>query len=144
MDDRIAMERSRGSGLYHGWLVVAAAFFIALFGFGLGFYGPGIYLVVLKARHGWPIAELSSIITTYYVLGASFLFLGVGSLFELYAARKVLIVGIVAMGTGLILLTWIARLWQVYLAFALMSVGWATMSGAAIIRSVQSSTSLGL
>jgi len=144
MDDRIAVARSRGSGLYHGWLVVAAAFFIALFGFGLGFYGPGIYLVALNARHGWSIGELSSVITTYYVLGARLLFLGVGSLFELYGARKVLIVGIVAMGTGLILLTWIARLWQVYLAFALMSVGWATMSGAAIIRSVQSSTSLGL
>jgi len=56
----------------------------------------------------------------------------VGSLFELYGARKVLIVGIVALGIGLVFLTWIARLWQAYMAFALMSVGWATMSGAAI------------
>jgi hypothetical protein len=38
--------------LYHGWQIVAAAFVVALFGFGLGFYGPGIYLVALKARHG--------------------------------------------------------------------------------------------
>src|SRR6516165_9246454 len=129
MDDRSATDTSRGSGLYHGWFVVAAAFLVALFGFGLGFYGPGIYLVALKARHGWSIGELSSVITTYYILGASFLFLGVGSLFESYGARKVLIIGIVAMGTGLILLTWIARLWQVYMAFALMSVGWATMNG---------------
>jgi MFS family permease len=105
---------------------------VALFGFGLGFYGPGIYLVELKARHDWSIAELSSVITTYYVLGASFLFFGVGSLFELYGARKVLSVGIFAMGIGLVLLTWVARLWQVYAAFALMSLGWATMSGAAI------------
>jgi len=132
MDDHIAIERTRGSGLYHGWLVVAAAFLIALFGFGLGFYGPGIYLVALTARHGWSIAELSSMITAYYVLGASFLFCGVGSLFELWGTRKVLIVGIVAMGMGLVLLTWITRLWQAYAAFALMSVGWATMSGAAI------------
>jgi sugar phosphate permease len=44
----------------------------------------------------------------------------------------VLSVGIFAMGTGLVLLTWVARLWQVYAAFALMSVGWPTMSGAAI------------
>jgi len=132
MDDHIAMERPRGAGLYHGWLVVAAAFFVALFGFGLGFYGPGIYLVALKARHGWSIAELSSIITTYYVLGASLLFCGVGSLFERYGPRKLLIVGIVALGIGLVLLTWVTRLWQVYAAFALMSVGWATMSGAAI------------
>ena len=59
MDDRAAIERSHPSGLYHGWLVVAAAFLVAIFGFGLGFYGPGIYLVALKARHGWSIAELS-------------------------------------------------------------------------------------
>jgi len=132
MDDRDAIDTSRAPGLYHGWLVVAAAFLVALFGFGLGFYGPGIYLVALKVRHGWSIAELSSVITTYYVLGASLLFFGVGSLFERHGARKVLTVGIVAMGIGLVLLTWVARLWQVYAAFALMSVGWATMSGAAI------------
>ena len=132
MDDQAAVERSPASALYHCWLVVAAAFLVALFGFGLGFYGPGIYLVALKARHGWSIGQLSSVITTYYVLGASLLFFGVGSLFELYGARKVLIVGIVAMSMGLVLLTWVARLWQVYAAFALMSVGWATMSGAAI------------
>ena len=112
--------------------MVAAAFLVALFGFGLGFYGPGIYLVALKARHGWSIEELSSVITAYYVLGASLLFFGVGSLFERYGARKVLTVGIVAMSMGLILLTRVARLWQVYAAFTLMSVGWATMSGAAI------------
>ena len=99
-----AIRTSRASGLYHGWLVVAAAFIIALFGFGLGFYGPGIYLVALKARHGWSIAELSSVITTYYVLGASFLFFGVGSLFERKGARKVLAMGIAALGIGLVLL----------------------------------------
>src|SRR6516225_5024 len=100
MDDRIAMRRSRGPGLYHDWLVVAAAFFVALSGFWLGFYGPGIYLVALKARHGWSTGELSSVNTIYYVLGASLLFLGVGSPFQSYGPRKVLIIGIVAMGVG--------------------------------------------
>jgi hypothetical protein len=95
MDDRAAIDRFHGSGLYHGWLLVAAAFLVALFGFGLGIYGPGIYLVALKKeRHGWSIGQLSLVITTYYVLGASLLFLGVGSLFEHYGARKVLTVGI--------------------------------------------------
>jgi MFS family permease len=61
-----------------------------------------------------------------------FLFFGVGSLFERYGARKVLTVGIAGMSIGLVLLTRGARLWQVSAAFALMSVGWATMSGAAI------------
>ena len=82
---------------YHGWLVVAAAFLVALYGFGLGFYGPGIYLVALKALHGWPTSELSSAITTYYVLGATLLFFWVGPLFDRHGARKVVVVGTVAM-----------------------------------------------
>jgi MFS family permease len=117
---------------YHGWLVVAAAFLVALYGFGLGFYGPGIYLVALKALHGWPIRELSSAITTYYVLGATLLFFWVGSLFDRHGARKVVVVGTVAMACGVMLLALVTRPWHVYAAFAVMSVGWATMSGAAI------------
>src|SRR6266436_4842433 len=117
---------------YHGWLVVAAAFLVALYGFGLGFYGPGIYLVALKALHGWPTSELSSAITTYYVLGATLLFFWVGPLFDRHGARKVVVVGTVAMACGVMLLALVTRPWHVYAAFAVMSVGWATVSGAAI------------
>src|SRR5712672_740802 len=117
---------------YHGWLVVAAAFLIALYGFGIGFYGPGIYLVALNALHGWPTSELSSAITTYYILGATLLFFWVGPLFDRHGAQKVVAVGAVAMACGLVLLALVTRPWHVYAAFAVMSVGWATMSGAAI------------
>jgi MFS family permease len=117
---------------YHGWLVVAAAFLVALYGFGLGFYGPGIYLVALTTLHGWPISELSSAITTYYVLGATLLFFWVGPLFDRHGARKVVVMGTVAMACGVVLLAFVTQPWHVYTAFAVMSVGWATMSGAAI------------
>ena len=43
----------RPKRLYHGWLVVGAAFVVALFGWGIGFYGPGIYLMALQERHGF-------------------------------------------------------------------------------------------
>jgi len=117
---------------YHGWLVVAAAFLVALYGFGLGFYGPGIYLVAPNTLHGWPISELSSAITTYYVLGATLLFFWVGPLFDRHGARTIVVVGTIAMACGLVLLALVTRPWHVYAAFAVMSVGWATMSGAAI------------
>ena len=71
MPDRSIIGRKPVFLPYHGWLVVTAAFLVALYGFGLGFYGPGIYLVALKALHGWPTSELSSAITAYYVLGAT-------------------------------------------------------------------------
>jgi MFS family permease len=132
MPDRSIIARKPALLPYHGWLVVAAAFLVALYGFGLGFYGPGIYLVALKALHGWPTRELSSAITAYYVLGATLLFFWVGPLFDRHGARKVVLVGTVAMACGVMLLAHVTRPWHVYAAFAVMSVGWATMSGAAI------------
>src|ERR1700730_5238352 len=132
MRDRSIIGRKATLPPYRGWLVVAAAFLVALCGFGLGFYGPGIYLVALKALHGWPTSELSSAITTYYVLGATSLFFWVGPLFDRHGARKVVVVGTVAMACGVARLGFVTRPWHVYAAFAVMSVGWATMSGAAI------------
>src|SRR6516225_129071 len=118
--------------LYWGWLVVAAAFLVATFGFGVGFYGTGIYLAALKARHGWSTGELSSAITTYYAFGAGLLFFVVGPLFDRWGARIVVTIGTVAMACGVIALTLLTRPWQIYAAFGVMSLGWATMSGAAI------------
>ena len=86
MHDRSPTGKRPLLRLYHGWLVVAAAFLVALYGFGLGFYGPGIYLVALNSLHGWPVDELSSAITTYYVLGATLLFFCVGPLFDRHGA----------------------------------------------------------
>lgn len=132
MTDRHDINSRRHPRLYHGWLVVAAAFLTAMFGFGLGFYGPGVYLVALEARHGWSVAELVPAITAYYALGAILLFFCVGPLFESCGTRKVVTAGVLAMATGLLLLTVISRRWQVYAAFAVMAIGWAAMSGAAI------------
>jgi MFS family permease len=127
-----ALSAPRGARLYHGWLVVAAAFLVATFGWGLGFYGPGIYLVALTAREGWSTAELSPAITCYYILGATLIFFWVGPLFDRLGARAVVIGGALAMASGVMLLPPAERLWQVYAAFAVMSLGWATMSGAAL------------
>src|SRR6266849_4618685 len=46
--------------------------------------------------------------------------------------NKVVVVGTIAMTCGVMLLALVTRQWHVYVAFAVMSVGWATMSGAAI------------
>jgi MFS family permease len=132
MRDPSVFRAAPAAKLYRGWLVVAGAFLVAMFGFGLGFYGPGIYLVVLKARHGWSTGELAAAISVYYVLGAGLLFFVVGPLFDRWGARTVVIIGSVAMACGVVSLTLVARPWQAYTAFGVMSLGWATMSGAAI------------
>ena len=55
---------------YHGWWVVFCAFVIALYGWGLGFYGLSLYLVALQKAHGWSPATISSAISFYYIAGA--------------------------------------------------------------------------
>ena len=127
-----SIPRQAQAALYHGWLVVVAAFLVAMYGFGLGFYGVGVYLVALSEAHGWPTPELASAITVYYVLGATLLFCFVGSLYQRYGARKIVLLGTGALACGVSLLSMADQIWQVYVAFAVMSVGWSTMSGAGI------------
>jgi len=119
------------AGFYHGWLVVGTAFLVALFGWGLGFYGPGIYLVALQERHGWSTAAISSAITAYYLCGATLVFFA-GSIFERFGVRRVVGTGAVAMACAVELLALVTDPWQIYAAFAVMSLGWAAMSGAAV------------
>jgi hypothetical protein len=62
-------KRSRGP-TYHGWWVVVCTFTIALYGWGFGFYGLGLYLVALHRAWNWSPAEISTAITFYYIAGA--------------------------------------------------------------------------
>lgn len=49
--------------MFAGWRIVAIAFLVATFACGIGFYGPGIYMVVLHERAGWPVSLISLAIT---------------------------------------------------------------------------------
>jgi MFS family permease len=117
--------------LYHGWKVVTVAALVALFGWGLGFYGPGVYLVALQERHGWSSAQVSSAVTAYYLLAALMIFIA-GATFERHGIRNVVLAGTCAMALGVASLAWIERPWQIYGPFAVMAIGWAAMSNAAI------------
>src|SRR6266566_28828 len=55
---------------FYGWNVVAATFVMALFTFGLGFYGLTVYVATLQRLHGWSASTVSAPVTVYYVAGA--------------------------------------------------------------------------
>src|SRR5690606_16563313 len=57
--------------LFHGWKVVATAFLVALYGWGFGFYGAGVYLATLAETRGWGTGTVGAAITGYYLLGAA-------------------------------------------------------------------------
>jgi MFS family permease len=117
--------------MYQGWLVVGCAFLVAVFGWGFGFYGIGVFLAELVERHGWSTGSVASAVTVLYLAGAALIAM-IAGVFERFGPRVVVLAGMAAMGTAAVALTGITRPWQLYVVFPLMAAGWAAMSGAAL------------
>jgi MFS family permease len=117
--------------VFHGWYVVACAFLIAVWGWGLGFYGLGIYLVGLRDAHGWSTAFISSAITVYYLIGAGLVSL-LGAAMRRVGIVPTVVTGLLAMAASVVAVTIVTRPWHLYAALALMAVGWSAMSGATV------------
>jgi MFS family permease len=115
----------------YGWAVVALCFAIAVFGWGLGFYGIGVHLLQLRARHPWPAAEVAAAGTFYFLCGAVMIALLPDAL-RRWGARRALTAGIGAMAAATALVPVVAAPWQLYAVYVLMAAGWATMSSTAI------------
>src|SRR5436305_2749914 len=116
---------------FYGWNVVGATFVMAWLSFGLGFYGLSVYVATLQRLHGWSASAVSAPVTMYYVAG-SVLTAAIGDLYERFGPRAVVAGGSVAMAAGVAALGVVTQLWQLYPTFLVMSLGWGTMSGAAI------------
>lgn len=114
--------------MFHGWKVVATAFLVAMFGWGFGFYGAGVYLATLAESRGWPSATVGAAISGYYLLGAAAI-TTVPRLIERFGERAVVLCGSVTIAAAALALTRVTEPWQLWPAFLAMSFGWATMSG---------------
>ena len=122
---------------YAGWRVVLACFLVALFIFGFGLYGQGVYVAELKRLRGWSAPLISGAITL------TFLFSSIFAIFthELVAklgSKRLILLGITGLAASTILLAFATAPWQLYAAFVLMSLGWTGM-GVVVIATLVSS-----
>src|SRR5262249_35315242 len=118
-------------GAFHGSRVVWTAFVVAMFGFGVGFYGPGIYLVALHRSHGWPIATISLAITAHFLAGA-LLVTVLPDVYRRCGAATTTVSGAILAAAGAMAWTNARELWQLVPALALSGAGWSAMNGAAL------------
>ena len=116
---------------FHGWRVVWAAFVLAVFGWGLGFYGPPVFLKVLHEQRGWPIALIATAVTVHFLVGA-FAGANMPALHRRFGAMPVTRSCTVAMASGLILWATAFEPWQMFAAALLSGAGWGGMSAAAL------------
>jgi MFS family permease len=123
------------SNVFYGWRVVAACFIIACFAWGLGLFGSSVYLQAVTAAHGWSIAQVSSAVTVFLFVSAA----GqrtLGRSISRHGPRPALLIGTVCMSVGVIAIGQVTQSWQLYPCFALLGIGWATLSTTGISATV--------
>jgi MFS family permease len=119
-------DSDESSPRYRGWRVVFACYLAAVFCWGFGLYGHGVYLAELHRLHGWSTAAISSATTAFYLLTAA-LVVFISDAIAGLGPRRVMLIGAACFGTAVALLATVAELWQLYLAYLIMAVGAASM-----------------
>lgn len=115
----------------HGARVVWTAFVVAVFGWGVGFYGPAVYLPVLHRTRGWSLSILSAAITAHYLVSAV-LIIVLPDAYRRFGVARVTLGGVLFGAAGAIAWASAQQTWQLVPALLLSGAGWAAMSGAAL------------
>lgn len=116
---------------FFGWRVVWAAFVIAVLAWGVGFYGPSVFLHALHEGRGWPVSLISMAITGHFLLSAGVV-ARLPSLYRRFGMVATTRAGGLAAGLGVFAWAAAAEPWQLFPAALLSGAGWAVTSGAAI------------
>ena len=121
--------------VFYGWRVVGACFVIASFAWGLGLFGASVYLQAVTAVHGWPVSEVSSAITLFFLVSAC-VQRTVGRSIDRFGPRPILLIGAVSLGAGVALIGQASAMWQLFPCFVLIGLGWSTLSTTGISATV--------
>jgi MFS family permease len=112
---------------FYGWWIVGAGTLILSVSSGIGFYGHGVFLDPLRDLHGWPKATISSAVTLYFMT-AGMMGMIIGRQVDRYGPKGVLIIGSVVIGAGFALLSRISTVWQLYVVYFMMAIGFSCTS----------------
>jgi MFS family permease len=116
---------------YAGWRVVCACFIVAVFCWGFGLYGHGVYLAEFQRLHGWPAALISGAASAYYLLSAT-LVVFIGDAVARLGPRRVVLTGTGFLASAVLALAFVAAPWQLYAAYLVLAAGAAAMHTGAI------------
>lgn len=117
--------------IFFGWKVVSAAFVVAIFTWGIGFYGPPIFLNAIHQNRGWPIPLISAAFTCNLLIGAVVM-ANLASLHARFGVATVTRAGAVLTALGLAGWALATEPWQLFAVTPISASGWAMTSGAAL------------
>lgn len=117
--------------IFFGWWVTGGAFVLAVFGWGLGFYGPPVFLSVLQYERGWSPALISAAITVHYLIGAA-ISARLPLLHDRFGAAPITQAGAVLLALGIFGWSIAAAPWQLFVATLFSGAGWGSTSSSAL------------
>ncbi len=115
----------------NGWRAAWIAFVVAMFGWGIGFYGPAVYLQTLHETLGWSISAVSTAVSAHFLSSAA-LIVWLPEAYRRLGVGRVTITGVLFAATGTVAWAHARQPWQLAPAVILSAAGWATTSGAAL------------
>lgn len=116
---------------FFGWHVVAATFVLAIFGWGVGFYGPPIYLQMVVQRTGWSVALVSTAVTLHFLIGAAVV-ANLPRLYRFTGVPVLTVTGAVLLALGVVGWSVADQPWHLFAAALLSGTGWVAMGAAAV------------
>jgi MFS family permease len=116
---------------FFGWRVVTATFILAIFGWGVGFYGPPIYLQMVVQRTGWSVTLVSTAVTLHFLVGAAVV-ANLPRLYRLSSVPVVTVTGAAFLAVGVGGWSVADQPWHLFAAALLTGTGWVAMGAAAV------------
>ncbi|RMM82774.1 Membrane protein [Pseudomonas coronafaciens pv. striafaciens] len=114
-----------------GRKVVAATFVMAVFGWGIGFYGPPIFMYAVIQKTGWSAALCSAAVTVHFLAG-TLVVISLPALYKRVGFPWTTVSGAGILAVGIFGWTIATQPYQLFLAAVLSGFGWVTMGAAAV------------
>ena len=116
---------------FFGKTVLACTFVLAIIGWGIGFYGPPIYMQAVMERTGWPIAQVSTAVTLHFLSG-TIVIANLPRLYARFGIPAITLLGSIVLGIGVNIWAQAGVLWLLYAGAVCSGIGWVTLGAAAV------------
>ncbi|MGY6499479.1 MAG: MFS transporter [Acidimicrobiales bacterium] len=125
-----AAARVLPSTVFYGWYVALSCAVLLLVTVGVGYYGLAVFLGPLQERHGWSNTAVSGATGIYFAVGGA-----TGALIGSYVDRngplRLQTIGVVLLAGSVSLVGFVEELWQLYLVYTVLAVGFGMSSSVA-------------
>jgi len=116
---------------FYGWRVAGAAFVLAAFGWGVGFYGPPVFLSAVHDGRGWPVVLVSTAVTVHFLTGA-IAGANLPAIHRRLGVPMTTKAGALCLAAGVLGWSLAAAPWELFGAALISGAGWGATSSVAL------------